>query len=86
MSLELDLPPELETALTAEAAKLGLSLKEYALQLLARGHGPSPAVSNGAELVAYWQNEGVVGTRSEEVDSPAHARQLREQAQRKARP
>lgn len=84
MSLVLKLPQELATALTAEPAKLGLPLEEYALRLLVRGHGQSPVVSKGGELVAYWQSEGVIGTRSVEVDSPAYARQLREQAQRRS--
>ena len=86
MRLVLDLPSELETELTAEAACLGLSLPEYALHLLAGGRGPSPAPRTGAELLAYWQGEGLVGTRPEGADSPAHARALREQAQRRARP
>ena len=86
MSLFLDLPPELETELAAEAARLGLPLTEYAVRLLAGGRGPSPTVRSGVELVAYWQDEGLVGTRPEVADSPAHARSLREQAQRRARP
>ena len=86
MSLVLDLPPELEIELAAEAARLGLPLPEYALRLLAGGRGPSPALRSGAELLAYWQGEGLVGTRPEIGDSPAHARALREQAQRRARP
>jgi predicted DNA-binding antitoxin AbrB/MazE fold protein len=36
---------------------------------------------SGAELVAYWQAEGLIGARSEIQDSPAHARALRKQAQ-----
>lgn len=86
MSLMLDLPPELETELAAEAARLGLPLQEYALRILAGARGPSPALRSGAELLAYWQGEGLVGSRSEIADSPAHARALREQAQRRARP
>ena len=86
MSLVLDLPPELETELAAEAARLNLPLPEYALRLLAGGRGPSPALRSGAELVAYWQREGLVGTRPEVADSPAHARALRGHAQRRARP
>jgi len=80
MSLELDLPPELETELAAEATRLGLSLKDYALRLLASGRGLPPAPRSGAELVAYWQSEGLVGTRPEITDSSAHARGLREKA------
>lgn len=86
MNLILNLPPELETELAAEAAHLGLPLAEYALRLLAGGRGPSPAPRTGAELLAYWQDEGLVGARSEIADAPAHARALREQAQRRARP
>ncbi len=86
MSLVLDLPPELETELAAEAAHLGLLLPEYALRLLAGGRSLCPAPRTGAELLAYWQGEGLVGTRPEITDAPAHARALREQAQRRPRP
>ena len=71
VSLVLDLPPELETELAAEAAKLGLPLRDYALRLLAGGGRPTP--NNGAELLAYWQGEGLVGTRPDIVDAPGHA-------------
>ena len=86
MSLVLDLPAELETDLATEAARLGLSLPEYVLRLLAAGRTLSPAPRTGAELLAYWQGQGLVGTRTDIADSPAHARALREQAQRRARP
>ncbi len=86
MSLVLDLPAELETELTAEAARLGLPLPEYVLRLLASGRAPSPAPRTGAELLAYWHGEGLVRTRPEIADSSAHARALREQAQRRERP
>ena len=85
MSLVLELPAQLETELAAEAARLGLPLAEYALRLLAGGGVPSPAPRTGAELLAFWQGEGLVGTRPDITDSPAHARTLREQAQRRAR-
>jgi hypothetical protein len=86
MSLVLDLPAELETELSAEAARIRLPLPEYVLRLLAGRRTPSPAPRTGAELLAYWQSEGLVGTRPDITDSPAHARALREQAQRRARP
>ena len=86
MSLVLDLPAELEAELAAEAAHLGLPLSEYAVRLLAAGRTLHPAPRTGAELVAYWQGEGLVGMRPEITDAPAHARTLREQAQRRARP
>ena len=43
VSLMLDLPAELEKELSAEAARRGLPLSEYALRLLAEGLPPSPA-------------------------------------------
>jgi hypothetical protein len=83
MSLVLNLPPELETELAAEAAHLGLPLPEYAVRLLAGGPSLRPAPRTGAELLAYWQGEGLVGTRPEITDVPADARALREGAQGK---
>jgi hypothetical protein len=85
MSLVLELPPELETELAAEAAQLRLPLSEYALRLLATGRIVNPKPSSGAELVAYWQSAGLVGTRPEIADAPAHARNLRQQAEKRER-
>jgi hypothetical protein len=82
MSLVLDLPPELETELTAEAERLHLSLSEYAVRVLAgQSHGARP--HNGAELVAYWEREGLIGTRPEIADAAEHAREIRKQAERR---
>ena len=86
MSLVLDLPSELETELATEAARLGLPLSEYALRLIAAGRGTRPALRTGAELLGYWQREGLVGTRPEIADSQAHARALRQHAERRPRP
>jgi hypothetical protein len=85
MSLVLELPPELESELAAQAADCGLPLPEYALRLLA-SQSLRPAVRRGAELLDYWQAEGLVGTRPEILDARAHARSLREQAQQRTRP
>jgi hypothetical protein len=86
MSLEIDLPPELETELSAEAATMGIPLPEYALRLLSSARSPLPAPRTGAELLAYWQREGLIATRPDIVDAPAHARSLREQAQKRGQP
>lgn len=86
MSLVLDLPPELERELAAEAARLRLPLSEYALRLLAAGRLPDPKPRTGAELLAYWQAEGVVGTRPEITDAPGHARAVRREAEQRERP
>ena len=81
MGLTLELPPELATALSDEASRRGVSLPEYAVSLLAESHPGGATLQNGADLVAYWQREGVIGSRPDIVDSQAHARMLREQAQ-----
>jgi len=86
MSLVLELPSELEAELASEAMRLGLPLSEYALRLIAAGRGTRPALRTGAELLGYWQGEGLVGTRPEIADSQTHARDVREQAERRARP
>jgi hypothetical protein len=85
MSLVLDLPPELETELAAEAARLRLPLPEYVLRLLAVGRLPGPKPRTGAELLAYWQGEGLVGTRPEITNGPGHARALRQKAEKRER-
>lgn len=83
MTLLLDLPKDLEEALAAEARCSGLSLVEYVLRLLAAEveHGHQP--QNGAQLVAYWQRERLIGERPDIVDSQEHARKLREQAEKR---
>ena len=86
MSLVLDLPSELESELSAEAGQRGLPLHDYAIQLLGQGRTRRPSLRSGAELVDYWQSEGLVGTRSDILDASDHARSLREQAQQRSRP
>lgn len=85
MTITLDLPQELERELSAEAARQGVPLSEYALRLLATGRPARPMPKTGAELVSYWQSEGLIGTRSDIADSQIHARVLREQAERRGR-
>ena len=79
--LTLDLPPELESELAAEAARFQLSLAEYVLRLVATGRTAISKPQNGAELMAYWESAGLVGI----VDSASHARKLREFAERRER-
>lgn len=84
MSITLDLPRELETELSAEAARLGLSLSEYVVRVLAAGRPPGPRPKDGAQLVNYWKHEGLVGSRSEIPDGQKHASELRRRAERRA--
>jgi hypothetical protein len=81
MGLTLELPAELATSLTEEANREGLSLPDYAVRVLAARSYAS--VKSGADLVAFWRAEGVIGTRPDIIDSPAHARTIREKAQQR---
>ena len=85
MSLTLDLPEDLETELLTEAAQLGLSLPEYVLRVLSTSSAVCDKPRTGAELVEYWQTQGLVGTRTDVTDSQVRARQIREQAERRSR-
>jgi len=85
MTLTLDLPKELESELTAEAARLGLPLPEYARRLLAAGRAPGVAPMTGAELLAYWQREEVIGSRPDIADSQEYARAIRRKAEKRSR-
>ena len=87
MSLVLELSSELETALAAEAAELGLPLSEYALRLLAAGRVPNPhAADRRAEIGFLLAGaRALVGTRQDIVDAPGHARALRQQAEKRER-
>ena len=85
MSIRLDLPKELECELTTEATQMGVSLAEYVLRLLSARSSIETAPTSGAELVAYWQREGLLGTRSHITDSQALARQLRHKVEKRIR-
>lgn len=45
---------------------------------------PAPTgLTTGADVVAYWRAEGLIGDGTAVPDSPAIARRLREEAQRR---
>lgn len=81
MTITLSLPPELEHALSSEASRLNLPLSEYILRILSTRQILENAPKTGAELVAYWQSEGVIGSRPDITDSQAYARKLRHDAE-----
>jgi hypothetical protein len=83
MSIELHLPAELETKLAAEASRQGISLPDYVVRILSNGGQKLSGISNGGELVAYWRQAGVVGSRTSITDSQRHARELRAKAERR---
>jgi len=85
MSFTIDLPPDLEAELAAEAAQLKLPLPEYVVHVIAVGRPPNPMPRNGAELVAYWEAHGLIGTRPDITDPVEYARAMREKADKRER-
>lgn len=85
MSITLDLPQELVSKLSAEAARLGVSLSEYVVHVLSTGRLAEQRLKTGEEVVAYWQGEGVIGTRLDIADSQKRARKIRQKAERHTR-
>ncbi|AFY44858.1 hypothetical protein [Nostoc sp. PCC 7107] len=81
MSIYLDLSPELEKQLSHEASELKLTLSEYILRVLSSRQAITNPPKTGAELVAYWQSEGIINSRPDITDSQAYARQLRHKAE-----
>jgi hypothetical protein len=85
MSINLKLSPELENELNTEAEKLNLPLSEYILHILSTRKSVDILPKTGAELVKYWENEGVINSRPDITDSQAYARELRNQAETRER-
>lgn len=85
MTLTIDLPPDLARELATEAGKLGIPLSEYALRLLYSRESIEKKPETGDELVAYWQEAGLIGSRKEIDDSQSYARQIRTQAETRVR-
>ncbi|MEH2061446.1 MAG: hypothetical protein V7K50_04090 [Nostoc sp.] len=85
MSINLNLPPELENELFTEASRLNLPISEYILRILSVRQVLANPPRTGAELVAYWQSEGVINSRPDLTDSQAYARKLRHEAQTRER-
>lgn len=85
MSITLDLPEELVREISAEAAQLGLPLEEYIRRALTTGRTPERMPKTGADLVAYWQREGLIGSRPDITDSQEYALQLRTKSQQRTR-
>lgn len=85
MTLTLELPSELENELSAEASRLGVSLSEHVLNVLRHARLASDRPATGAELVAFWESQGLIGNRSDILDSQEHARRLRKTAESRPR-
>jgi len=97
MTLALELTAEQEQHIEAEARR-NMDAARYAKALLFWGDteesekqmlppaGPlPPAGGTGADLVAYWEREGIIGSRPDITDSLEHARAIRRKAERRTR-
>jgi hypothetical protein len=88
MTLTLDLPLEMEKHLQAAAARHGLPLQEYAVRAMLLGmemeatdRSQDSLPTTGAEALAYWKREGVLGLFQDRPDTAEFARELRRQAE-----
>lgn len=78
MSITIELPSELENELSKEASKLNLSLSDYILRILLIRPVLQNLPKTGAELVAYWEQQGVINSRPDITDSQEYVRKLRD--------
>ena len=100
MTLILEMTPEQEQKLALKAQQQGMDTRDYALAVLFHEQAPGssadeeilplagplpPANGTGADLVAYWKREGLIGTRPDIEDSQKHARELRHKAESQLR-
>jgi hypothetical protein len=64
---------------------LNLSLNEFAVQILNEKASCSHEMPiNGRDLVKYWQDHGLIGSRKVVGDSAEIARNLRQEAEERA--
>lgn len=99
MTLTLELTREQEQQIEEEARRRNMDTASYAKTLLFEEQsaedseaqtlphiGPLPPENGtGADLVAYWEREGLIGTRPDIKDSLKHARAIRRKAKRRIR-
>ncbi|MBX9580008.1 MAG: hypothetical protein K2X87_06830 [Gemmataceae bacterium] len=77
MTLTLELDAELAEVLAEEAARKKMSLPDYAVYLLTITVPPPPPLKTGADVVAYWESEGLIGSRPDITDPEAHSQVMR---------
>ncbi len=85
MTITLQLKPEVEARMQAQAASRGVSVEEYLEAAIEQLATPP---TTGGELLAYWQREGVLGAwadREDISDSASYARDLRRQVETRRR-
>lgn len=84
MRITLDLPSDLEDTLSSEAIQLNLPLPEYILQLLVSRSSQKNLPQTGADLIKFWESNGVIKSRPDIPNSQDHARKLRHEAETRA--
>jgi hypothetical protein len=83
MSITLDVPEALVGELTVEARRAGLPLNDYVATLLVAARTASSLPRTGADLVEYWREQGVIGSRPDISDSHNHAEEIRRRAEQR---
>ncbi len=81
MRITLDLPPELEDKLSLAATQLNISLPDYILRVLGSQSVHQNSPQTGAELIRFWERNGVINSRPDISDSQDYAHELRHQAE-----
>jgi len=87
MAYTLELLPDTEARVQAQADAQGLAVEEYLVSLIEDAL-PAPKPRTGAELVALLKKEGILGVwadRTDIGDSMEYARTLRHEAETRGR-
>ena len=63
MPQAVELPDDLADVFDSRSVRLGLSLRDYAVRLLSSTRESAISVGSGADLVSFWRNEGLIGSR-----------------------
>lgn len=77
MPMILELPDALAASLLEEANRRGMAMHDFAMNLLTRPKIAAQRHTDGASLVAYLEAEGLLGTRTDTLDSQAESCLLR---------
>ncbi|EAZ89557.1 hypothetical protein [Crocosphaera chwakensis] len=81
MKINIEIPKELEQELSQEASQINLSLSDYVIHLLLTRKVLNETPKTGKDLIAYWQQEGLINCRSDIKNSQEYARQIRYEAE-----
>jgi hypothetical protein len=78
LTLTIELTPEQEAVLQAQAQVAGVDVAEYARRLLALDLAIETGAMTPAQAVEYWEREGLIGSYGDpNIDAPELARRLR---------